>query len=64
MKKHRWDLISLGKTTEDIDYIVDTVAVHLNLSFDERQDILETSNLYERLIKIINSTKRNRYFRS
>lgn len=46
------DLISLGKTTEDIDYIVDTVAVHLNLSFDERQDILETSNLYERLIKI------------
>lgn len=46
------DLISLKKTTDDIDYIVDTVAVHLNLSFDERQDVLEMSNLYERLIKL------------
>jgi ATP-dependent Lon protease len=46
------DLMTLGQTIEDIDYIVDTTAVHLNLSFDERQDILEMTDLKKRLIRI------------
>jgi ATP-dependent Lon protease len=46
------DLLSLGKSIEDIDYVVDTTAVHLNLSFEDRQDILETLDLKKRLLKI------------
>lgn len=46
------DLMTLGSTMEDIDYIVDTTAVHLNLSFDERQEILEMIDLKKRLIRI------------
>lgn len=46
------DLMTLGSTLEDIDYIVDTTAVHLNLSFDERQEILEMIDLKKRLIRI------------
>ena len=46
------DLMTLGSTIEDIDYIVDTTAVHLNLSFDERQEILEMVDLKKRLIRI------------
>jgi ATP-dependent Lon protease len=40
------------KTIEDMDTIADTLAVHLNLSFDERQDLLETNDLKERLTKL------------
>ncbi len=46
------DLLTLGKTLEDIDYVVDTTAVHLNLSFEERQEILELIDLKKRLFKI------------
>ncbi len=46
------DLVGTEKTSEDIDYIVDTIAVHLNLSFDERQDILETVDLQKRMFTI------------
>ncbi|MFT6765240.1 MAG: ATP-dependent Lon protease [Alteromonas naphthalenivorans] len=46
------DLMTLGQTIEDIDYIVDTTAVHLNLSFDERQEILEMIDLKKRLFRI------------
>ncbi len=46
------DLIGTEKSPEDIDYIVDTIAVHLNLSFDERQNILETINLKKRMFAI------------
>jgi ATP-dependent Lon protease len=46
------DLMSLAKTAEDMDTIADTLAVHLNLSFYERQDILETTDLKERLNKL------------
>ncbi len=46
------DLLSLGKSLEDIDYVVDTTAVHLNLSFEDRQEILETLDLKKRLLKI------------
>ena len=46
------DLLSLGKSIEDIDYVVDTTAVHLNLSFEDRQEILEMLDLKKRLLKI------------
>ncbi len=46
------DLVGSEKTPIDIDYIVDTIAVHLNLSFDERQKVLETVNLKERMFII------------
>lgn len=43
------DLIPNTRLNEDIDYIADTVAVHLNLSFQERQMILEQADLKKRL---------------
>ncbi len=46
------DLMTLANTAEDMDSIADTIAVHINLSFDERQAILETPDLKERLIKL------------
>lgn len=46
------DLVGGEKTPEDIDYVVDTIAVHLNLSFDERQNILETVNLQQRMLTL------------
>ncbi|MCL4361065.1 endopeptidase La [Candidatus Dependentiae bacterium] len=46
------DLMSPAKTAEDMDNIADTLAVHINLSFDERQEILEIVDLKERLLKI------------
>lgn len=46
------DLMSLSKSIQDMDTIADTLAVHLNLSFYERQDILETVDLQERLVKL------------
>jgi ATP-dependent Lon protease len=46
------DLFGTEKTTEDIDYVVDTIAVHLNLSFDERQRVLEAIALKERMLII------------
>ncbi len=52
------DLLNLGKSLEDIDYIVDTTAVHLNLSFEERQGILELLDLKKRLLKISTALKK------
>jgi ATP-dependent Lon protease len=46
------DLISQVKSYEDMDSISDTIAVQINLSFNERQQILELSNLIERIIKL------------
>jgi len=46
------DLVTITKTAEDIDFIADTIAVHINLSFDERQQILETTDLQEKLSKL------------
>jgi len=46
------DLISNVRTIEDIDYSADTIAVHLNLSFDNRQKVLEQANLKKRLFDI------------
>jgi ATP-dependent Lon protease len=46
------DLLSLGITKEDMDCLTDTIAIHLNLSFDERQEILELNDLKSRMLKI------------
>ena len=46
------DLITDELIEEDIEYIVDTIAVHINLTFDERQDILETLDLKKRMFTI------------
>lgn len=47
------DLFQNAKSIEDMDNVADTLAVHINLSFDERQEILELVDLKERLIKLI-----------
>ncbi len=54
------DLIGIGpdRTLDDIDYIVDTAAVHLNLAFDERQHLLEMPDLKKRLVKICEILKK------
>ena len=54
------DLIGIGpdRTLDDIDYIVDTAAVHLNLAFDERQKLLEMPDLKKRLVRICEILKK------
>ena len=47
------DIIASARSIEDIDNTADTIAVHLNLSFDDRQSFLEISDLKKRLTKII-----------
>lgn len=46
------DLLGAAKTGEDMDYIADTLSVHINLAFDERQALLEAANLKDRLLKL------------
>ncbi|KKQ19575.1 MAG: Lon protease [candidate division TM6 bacterium GW2011_GWA2_36_9] len=46
------DPVQSVRTIEDIDYSADTIAVNLNLSFDDRQKILEQPNLKKRLFTI------------
>ncbi len=46
------ELITSAKTTADKDYITDTIAVHINLSIQERQTILELPNLKKRMLKL------------
>lgn len=52
------DLMTHVKNVEDIDNIVDTLAVHLNLSFNERQELLEQIDLQTRIIKLCALIKR------
>lgn len=52
------DLTNNVKTPQDIDYISDTIATHLNLTFVERQEILELPDLKERILKICTFIKR------
>ncbi len=52
------DLMSLTKSVQDMDIVSDTLAVHLNLTFDERQELLELADLKERLIKLCLFVKR------
>lgn len=47
------DLTITAKNTHDMDYIADTIAVHItNLPFDERQRILEMPDLKERMLML------------
>lgn len=46
------NLVDAIKTPEDIDSITDTIAVHSSLTFEERQLILETADLHERILKL------------
>lgn len=52
LKESPTDLIASVKTPQDIDYIADTIAVHINLSFDERQQLLEIPDLKKRILHI------------
>lgn len=47
------DLMNMAKSSTEMDTIADTLAVHLNISFHERQELLETVNLKDRLMKLI-----------
>jgi ATP-dependent Lon protease len=49
---------STSKSIEEIDSAVDTLAVHLNLSVEERQSILELVDIKERMIKLAGFVKK------
>jgi ATP-dependent Lon protease len=46
------DLITLARTLSDIDYLTDMIAVHLDLSLEERQEVLELADLTSRITKV------------
>jgi ATP-dependent Lon protease len=47
------DLITQVKTVQDMDYMTDTIAVHIdNLSLENRQELLELVDLQSRMLKI------------
>jgi len=52
------ELLGMVKTPIDMDYTTDTIAVHINLSFNERQLILETTDLQERMLKMCGFLKK------
>ncbi len=52
------NLLSATKNIADIDYTTDTIAVHVNLSIHERQEILETADLPKRMLIICRHLKR------
>lgn len=47
------EITALVKTADDMDAITDTIGVHIgNLTFENRQEILETPDLIERMFKL------------
>lgn len=46
------DLMATAKTPQEMDYTIDTAAVHIQLSIIERQEILETPALKKRMLKL------------
>lgn len=46
------DLAHNAKVPGDLDHISDTMAVHVNLSFDDRQEVLELVDLQKRMVKL------------
>src|SRR5579863_9031206 len=53
------DLINNVKTTQDMDYMTDTITVHIdNLTLDDRQTILELSDLKKRMLKLCSFLKK------
>lgn len=52
------DIIAAVKTPQDMDYIADTIAVHINnLSLEDRQTILELADLKKRMLKMCSFLK-------
>ncbi|HJZ24390.1 MAG TPA: endopeptidase La [Candidatus Babeliales bacterium] len=47
------ELLSMVRDVDDMDNVIDTLAIHINLTFDERQSFLEIRNFKNRLEKII-----------
>lgn len=47
------DVLSLFRGLEDLDYLADTVAVQMQLDFDERREILELVDVKKRAHKLI-----------
>ncbi len=53
------DIVGVVKNTQDMDYIADTIGVHIsNLSLDDRQIILELPDLKERMLKLCSLLKK------
>lgn len=52
------DLVASVKSAQDIDQITDTIALHLNLSIPERQELLELRNLNKRILKLCSLLQR------
>ena len=46
------DLMTMARSTEDKDSITDTIAVHANLTFEDRQRILEAIELKARMVEV------------
>ncbi len=53
------DIVEAVKDMKEIDYITDTIAVHIgNLSVEDRQQILETQDLVNRMLKLCKMLKK------
>lgn len=52
------DIMALARSAQDMDYIADTISVHVQLSFEERQSLLETASLTERILKLCSFIKK------
>lgn len=46
------------KNSQDMDFAADTIAVHSNLSFNDRQEILEAVRLKDRMLKLCTFIKK------
>ena len=46
------DLMTMARSAHDKDSITDTIAVHANLTFEDRQRILETVDLKRRMVEV------------
>lgn len=51
-EKASTEIITPVKTVADMDYATDTIAVHSDLTFNDRQAILETPDLKERMLAL------------
>lgn len=52
------DLLASAKTADEMDYGADTLSVHIELSLSERQALLETVNLKDRILKLCGYVQR------
>lgn len=52
------DLLAMVRTINDMENVVDTIAIHINLAFDERQEILEMVDFEQRLLRVTVLLKR------